>query len=511
MKRIILLVLSLVVMATLLAACTPSNTTVGNQDKVSVVATIFPPYDFVREIAGDKVELTMLLPPGAESHSFEPTPQDIIKIQNCDMFIYVGGDSDTWIDGILDSMDTSNIKIVSLMDLVDTVEEEIVEGMEDSHGHDHGHGDAIHKEDIEARPLADFAGDWQSVLPYFADGTLDEYIAASAEKNETTAAEEKAAFLEKRATEYKSIDITDDKLTVYTDTASMTGNYSYVEYRPVYNDENEITNVWYIYQITKIVENMPTYLAFNDHKIKSIPDEDHEGHEDHDVHEEELAHFHMRYGSESIEALIEVKNWAPTYYPADAAAEAIKDALASHDHSHDGEYDEHVWTSPQNAIKIVAALSEQLCAIDTAHAAEYKQNTTAYLEKLKELDKAFRQAVVEGNRKTLVFGDRFPFRYLVDTYGLDYFAAFPGCSTETEPSAATVAFLIDKVKEENIPVIFHIELSNEKMADTICEATGAVKQLLHSCHNITKSEFEKGVSYLDLMTKNVESLKEALK
>ena len=113
-------------------------------------------------------------------------------------------------------------------------------------------------------------------------------------------------------------------------------------------------------------------------------------------------------------------------------------------------------------------------------------------------------------RKTLVFGDRFPFRYFADAYGLDYFAAFPGCSTETEASASTVAFLIDKVKAENIPVVFHIELSNAKIADTIAEAAGAKALELHAAHNISKADFESGVTYLDIMTRNADALREAL-
>ncbi|MDD4565588.1 MAG: metal ABC transporter substrate-binding protein [Eubacteriales bacterium] len=320
MKRLVYILLTALLIIFTLTGC-GQNERVNSSDKISVVATIFPQYDFVREIAGDNVELTMLLPPGAESHSFEPTPQDITKIQNCDIFIYVGGDSDDWIKGILESMDTSNMKIISLMDMVDVVEEEIVEGMEDDHGHDHD--------------------------------------------NEEEAEEE--------------------------------------------------------------------------------------------------------------------------------------------------EYDEHVWTSPRNVKIIVQSISDVLCEADDSNASQYQQNTASYLAKLDQLDAAFKDAVGAGVRKTLVFGDRFPFRYFADAYSLNYFAAFPGCSTETEPSAATVAFLIDKVKEENIPVVFHIELSNEKMADTICEATGAKKLLLHACHSISKNDFENGVSYLDLMTANVKAIKEALK
>lgn len=300
------------------AFATPDGT--DSTANISVVATIFPPYDFVRQIAGEHVSLTMLLPPGAESHSFEPTPKDIIAIQNCDVFLYVGGDSDAWIDDILDSMDTSSIRIIRLMDFVTAVEEEIVEGMEDDHGQ----------------------------------------------------------------------------------------------------------------------------------------------------HEDEQ------------------------------------------DEAEEAEYDEHVWTSPKNAQLIVSGISEALCAADAANKASYEDNTEAYLTKLQELDTAFQAVVDNAARKTIVFGDRFPFRYFADAYGLSYFAAFPGCSTETEASAGTVAFLIDKIKAEQLPVVFHIELSNEKMADSIAEATGAKKLLLHACHNISKADFERGTTYLELMNNNVSALKEAL-
>jgi zinc transport system substrate-binding protein len=308
----------------LLFALTPSlcEEAASADKKPSVVATIFPQYDFARAIAGDKAELTMLLRPGTESHSYDPTPQDILKIQNCDIFIYGGGESDEWVDGVLESMDTSKMTIISLIDCVDAVEEEIVEGMQE--------------------------------------------------------------------------------------------------------------------------------------------EEEEEGEEGEEGHE------------------------------------------------HEEEYDEHVWTSPANAGKIVRKISDALSEADPSNAASYKANADDYLNKLDGLDAAFRDVVKSAARKTLIFGDRFPFRYFADAYGLKYFAAFPGCSTETEASAATVAFLIDKVKAEKIPVVFHIELSNEKIADTICEATGAKKLMLHACHNITRDDFQRGLTYLDIMTANVGALKEAL-
>lgn len=319
MKRFIVLLLA-VLFAVALTGCGNESEPRGGK-KIGVVATIFPPYDFAREIAGDRADVSMLLPPASESHSFEPTPRDIIEIQDCDVFIHVGGESDEWVKGVLESMDTSRMQVVTLMDCVRVVEEETVEGME----------------------------------------------------KET---------------------------------------------------EEELTG---------------------------------------DGEREEA------------------------------------------------ENDEHVWTSPRNAELIVRKISDALSKADPANAGAYRRNTTGYLARLRELDNEFRDVVDNAKRKTIVFGDRFPFRYFTDAYGLEYFAAFPGCSTETEANAATVRFLIDKVSSEKIPVVFHIELSNEDMANTISEGTGANVLLLHACHNISKADFESGKSYIDLMKGNVEALKKALR
>ena len=309
------------------------------EGKITVTSLIFPSYDFVRAIAGDRVNLVLLTSPGAESHSFEPSPRDIITIRESDLFIYPGSESSKWMERILESLDSQSVKILKLVDLVDAVKEELVEGMEDD-DHDHGHEDE--------------------------DDHHDDY---------------------------------DDRLSTI--------------------------------QLSDV--------------------------------------------------------------------SGIQRAL-----------DEHVWTSPKNAMLIVAGITEALSELDSANADFYRQNAAEYSARLGELDSAFR-AVIEGaKRNTFIFGDRFPFRYLADAYALEYFAAFPGCSTETEPSATTVAFLINKVRSENIPVIFHIELSNEKIADAISEATGAKKLLLHSAQNVSMREFNNGTGYLDLQKNNVDHLKEAL-
>ena len=162
------------------------------------------------------------------------------------------------------------------------------------------------------------------------------------------------------------------------------------------------------------------------------------------------------------------------------------------------------------AMQIVTAIGDAMIEADPEHAAAYEQNRKAYLEELLALDRQLQDIVSHSQRTTLLFGDRFPFRYLAEQYGLSYYAAFPGCASQTEPSAATLAFLIDKAKAEDFPIVFHMEFSNEKVADVICEATGAQKRLLHSCHNVTKDEFDRGETYLSLMEQNAANLKEAL-
>ncbi len=352
---------------------------------LQVVTTIFPQYDFARHIAGDRADVTMLLKPGEEVHSYEPTPQDIKKIQNCDLFIYVGGENDVWVENILDSVkgDQEGPQTVRLLALVETYSEEHLEGMMEEKGHDH------------------------------------------------------------------------------------------------------------------------------EHESEGTAEEDH----DHD-------------------------------HKADASDQNTKgtDTHSTHAHSHEEEPDEHVWTSPQNCVILIEKLTEEFCTADPVNAEYYRKNGDAYRKEFEELDARYRDMAASAPRKTILFGDRFPFRYLAEELGLTCYAAFPGCSSESEPSAATIAFLIDKAAEEKLPVIFQIEFSNGNIARAISEAAelkmkiNAAKQAeessggennsdlsaaeaggmkiqvlqLHSCHNITADEFKSGQTCLSLMTKNLEALRTAL-
>ena len=170
-----------------------------------------------------------------------------------------------------------------------------------------------------------------------------------------------------------------------------------------------------------------------------------------------------------------------------------------------------MWTSPKNAIKISESIKEALCEIDSENAEIYEENLLGYKEELETLDENFADFFATVENKTLVFGDRFPFKYFAKEYGLDYYAAYDSCSTEIEPSAGTISSLIDLVNDENISTVFYIEFSNEKVANSIAESTDTKTALLHSCHNVSKDELNNGATYISLMENNLETLREALK
>ena len=353
-----------------LTGCASVRDTHGNvgtpgDGKLKVVTTLFPYYDFARQIAGDVVDLSMVIPAGQDSHSFEPTPADIRLIQNADLLICNGGTMEQWVTQVLGSLDAPDLKVITMMDYVDVVQEEIVEGMEDS-GDDHGHDHAHHDHDTEDH-------------------------------------------------------------------------------------------------------------ADHDHNTEDHADHDHdtEDHADHDHDMEDHDH-------------------------------------ADDDHAYEIEYDEHIWTSPVNAMKITQVIADTLEEMDPADAAVFQANEADYLGKLKNLNQEFRDVVDGADLDLIVMADKFPLRYFADTYELRYRAAFSGCSSDTEPSAKTIAYLIDKVREEQIPAVYYLELSSHRVAEIISEETGAKPLLFHSCHNVTRREFESGVTYLQLMEQNVVNLREGL-
>lgn len=296
------------------------------KEKPVIICTSFPCYDLVRAAAGDTAEVVMLIRPGAEVHGYEPTPTDMKTLAGCDLFVYIGGESDVWVDGILESFGDDAPQTLRLFDCVEALEEET----------------------------------------------------------------------------------TDD-------------------------------------------------MTFHEHE--------HDEHDHADEHDE-------------------------------------------HGHEEGIEYDEHIWTSPLNAAAMAEAVGERMAEVTGDPST--RANAEAYAAQIRALDDEIRRIVDAAPRDTLVFADRFPLLYFVREFGLNYAAAFPSCTSESEPSAHTVAALIDRVKSEKLPVVFALELSSGRVAKTIAEETGGKVRTYYSIQNISNTDFERGETYLTLMRRNVESLKEAL-
>ena len=327
MKKLISLLLSAVLLASLLAGC--GTAAPESHGDIKVVTTIFPIYDWIREVAQDDVDinLDLLLDNGVDLHSYQPTAKDIMDISDCDIFIYVGGESDEWVDDTLAQADNKNMTVLDLMDILGdkAKEEEVKEGMqEDDHEHEEG------KEE---------------------------------------------------------------------------------------------------------------------------------------------------------------------------------------EHEEGPEYDEHVWLSLKNTSLFVGKIAEALSKADPQHAEAFKANAASYQEKLSALDAQYQQAVDSASVKTLLFGDRFPFRYLTDDYGLDYYAAFVGCSAESEASFETISFLSGKVDELNLKSIMQIETSDGSIAKTVKDNTKTKDQqilTLDSLQGVTSDRVQAGETYLSIMESNLEILKQAL-
>lgn len=310
-KKWLIFCLAVCLLMPLVAGC-GEIVTRKDDGKIHVVTTLFPYYDFMRQIGGDHIDLQLIVPAGMDTHSFEPTARDMVTIGEADLFLYNGGSMEHWVPQVLEAIEGKNVTVVRMMDYVNTVAEETVEGMQ--------------------------------------------------------------------------------------------------------SEEDE---------------------------------------------EEE-------------------------------------------------EQDEHIWTSPLNCVTLIDAMTQELCKLDSAHKGDYERNAAAYKEQLKQLDIEIRKVVAGGKRKELVFGDRFPIRYFTDAYGLSYHAAFPGCGSDMEPSAETIAYLVDRVEEQQIPVVLQVEMSSSKVAETIAESTKAAVMTFYSCHTVTKEQLDEGVTYISLMNDNLEVLKKCL-
>ena len=469
---------------------------------LSIVCTTFPQYDWVRQILGDRVndvDLTLLLDNGIDLHNYQPTADDIIKIAQSDLFIYVGGESDGWVDDVLEAAQNPNLKAISMLASVEAKEEEVVEGMQETeHDHDHSKEVSTFEDDqVQDRALSDWAGDWQSAYPFALDGTLDEAFAMMAESGKMTADEYKAYYQTGYKSDIQNIKINGNHIAfTYDDGKTVESDYQYVGYY-VQNWSTGTKAAMYRFEAVDHQSGAPIYIEFNDHMIESAAAE----------------HFHLRMSDESFDAIVDPENSWPTFFPADMTGKEICEHLIGHDHEEETEYDEHVWLSLRNAETLTKTIANALCELDSANAPVYQENAASYTAKLNELDNQYKDAVASAQRKTILFADRFPFRYLADDYGLTYYAAFVGCSAETEASFETIAFLAKKVDELQLPVVLTIEGASHAIAETVVSSTQTKNQkilTMNSIQSVTAADVENGKNYLDIMAENLNVLKAAL-
>ncbi len=468
-------------------------------DKLDIVCTTFPQYDWVMNVLGDRAadaNVTMLLQNGVDLHSYQPTASDIAKISACDLFIYVGGESDAWVDDVLAVAANPNLAAISMLASVEAKEEEIVDGMENG---DHDHGDEDFAEaDVTDRALTDFAGDWQSIYPFLADGSLAEMIEHNAEEKGMTEEEAFAFYENGFKTDVDRIAIDGDTITFYSGDSSVSAQYEAAGFQILTADDGSLS-VRYQYEAAGDASGAPRYVQFGDH-----------GHES-----KKAEHFHIYFGDESFEALLSTDKFF-TYFPSAMTGAEIAEEMLAHGHSHDEEeveYDEHVWLSLRFAQTITQAIADKLAALDPDGAERYQANAAAYIAQLSDLDARYQAMVDSAARKTVLFADRFPFRYLADDYGLSYYAAFVGCSAETEASFETVAFLAGKVDELSLPVVLVIEGATHKIAETVVSETKANHAqilVLNSLQSVTGEDVAGGETYLDVMEDNLVTLTQAL-
>lgn len=366
MKKIISILLSVFLITALFAGCGKTETSgssaaSAHDDKLKIVTTIFPTYDWVREIVGENSEtadITLLLKNGVDLHSYQPSAEDMVAISNADVFVYVGGHSDSWVSDALQNAANPDRIVINLFDVLkDTLKPLVMtEGMEDRHEH-HGHDDHEH----------------------------------------------------------------------------------------------------------------------DDH------DHDHDHEHEHDEHEHDHDHDHEHEHEHD-----------------------------EHEHHHN---DEHVWLSLPRAKAAVHAIAKQIAQADPAHASAYQSNTEAFEAELEALDQEYRNAAAGGKTNTLVFTDRFPFFYMADDYGLQYYAAFTGCSAESEASFETVALLAQKIDALGIANVITIENRSHKIPETVIENTKTKDQnilVMNSLQSVTSEQIQAGLTYLDAMKSNLDVLKTAL-
>ncbi len=502
MKKRYTLFLVFLILSSLLAGCGQTVSQKQSQaenGQLRIVTTIFPEYDWVREILGEQMaeaDVRWLLDNGVDLHSYQPTADDLVLLSDCDLFLYVGGESDAWVEEALEQTANPNRKVINLLDVLGDAAktEELKPGMQTEEGHHHGFAHFADS-DVQDRALTDWSGTWQSVYPFLQDGTLDEVMEQKAQAGEKTTEEVRQYYETGYQTDVETIVIDGEAgtITFVKNGVSAQAEYQYQGYQ-IYDYPSGSRGVRYFFAAVAGDEDAPAYVQFSDHGIQPG----------------QAGHFHIYSGEDGFDALSEEMEHWPTYYPSAWIGEEIAEEMLEHEEE---EWDEHVWLSLKNAQVLCEEIASALAEVDPAHEKTYQTNAETYLEKLSALDQQYQQTVAQASQKTVLFADRFPFRYLVDDYGLDYYAAFAGCSAESEASFETVSFLARQVDRLALPCVLTIEGQQHPIAETVVEATQDKNQsilTMDSMQSVTAEDAKQGVTYLSVMEQNLQVLQAAL-
>lgn len=428
------------------------KTTTGDGGKLKVITTLFPQFDFVREIGKDKVDVSLLLPPGVEAHSYEPSPQDIVSIQKSGVFVYTGEFMEPWAHKVIETTKNKNLIVIDSSKGIDLMDEE---------EHHHEHDGEESENPFEWAGVFDLkAGNYKwtfsKVDGKYADPEMQMVILSSDKKGKEAieAIHEKAETIFKgTASEKKAGDplLASDAL-----------------YNLSFDQSKDKTS------FSVKIDKEGTYVFFTQH----LPTEF-----------ESSEHFFKDTNEIDIEAV---------------ATEPEEE------HHHHGGKDPHIWVDPVYAQKMVDNIVEGLSKADSKNESFYKENGESYKKKLKELDNSFVEAFKKTKYKTIMYGGHFAFGYFAKRYGLTHISPYSGFAPDAEPTPQRIAELIKNMKESGSKVIYYEELIEPKVAKVISDQTGATMLLLHGAHNVSKDEMKSGITYIKIMQDNLTKLKQGL-
>jgi len=464
-----LLILLLVLSLSILVGCTVNEVQEEkDSDKVTVVTTLFPQYDFTKAIGQEKVEVSLLLPPGVEAHSYELTPQDVVEIQEADLFVYTGEGMEPWAHKTLEGISSDKLKVVDSSNNIELLS-----------GHSHN-VEAFEWKGVFEFEAGKYTWSFAKVQGEYADPEMIFAIIPVENSDEATI----------NAAIEKGNDIFKKPSDAITNGGTISGDEG--TYQFIFDQTQEKTK--FILDIQRegtyvvLTQHFPTEFESDEHFLKDLSGANIETLGDsHEEHAHGNEHEHAEEAHHDHEHTEE----------------------AHHDHDH-GTFDPHIWTDPLNAIIMVDNIHEGLIEADPSNADFYNENAKEYKRKLQLLHEDLAEGLEDIENRTIIYGGHFAFGYFAHRYDLDHVSPYKGFSPDAEPSPQKIAEMIDLMNNLQVKTIYYEELLDPKVSRVISSETGAEMALLHGAHNVSKDELNKGVTYITIMRENLKRLKEGL-